>query len=245
MKRRMSSRTFIFTFTMILILQLGGFSAIAANAESKVEENTVTIKTANVAAASTVKVTSVALNTTKLNWAVGKTGTFTATILPSNASNKGVTWKSSNIKVATVDSKGKLTAVGAGSATITCTASDGSGKYANCAVTVTKPSTVKVTSVALNTTKLNWAIGNIGTFTATVLPNNATNKAVTWKSSNTKVATVDSKGKLTAVGAGSATITCTASDGSGKYANCVVTVTKPSTVKVTSVALNTTKLNWQ
>ncbi|EHJ02118.1 Ig domain protein group 2 domain protein [Clostridium sp. DL-VIII] len=190
------------------------------------------------------KVTSVTLNTTNLNWTVGKTGTFTATVAPSNASNKSVTWKSSNTKVATVDANGKLTAVGAGSATITCTASDGSGKYATCVVTVTKPATVKVTSVKLNTNKLNWTVGKTGTFTATVLPSNASNKGVTWKSSNTKVATVDANGKLTAVGAGSATITCTASDGSGKYATCVVTVTKPATVKVTSVKLNTNKLNW-
>ncbi|EHJ02114.1 Ig domain protein group 2 domain protein [Clostridium sp. DL-VIII] len=156
--------------------------------------------------------------------AIGKTGTFTATVLPNNASNKGLIWKSNNVKVATVSSSGKLTAVGVGTATITCTASDGSGKSAVCVVTVTNPSTVKVTSVALNTTKLNWVVGKTGTFTATVLPNNATNKAITWKSSNTKVATVSSSGKLTAVGVGTATITCTANDGSGKSATCVVTV---------------------
>ncbi|EHJ02117.1 Ig domain protein group 2 domain protein [Clostridium sp. DL-VIII] len=187
-----------------------------------------------------VKVISVALNTNSLNWTVGKTGTFTATILPRNANNQSVTWKSSNTKVATVSSSGKLTAVGVGSATITCTASDGSGKYATCKVTVTKPT--KVTSVKLNTNNLNWTVGKTGTFTATVGPSNASNKGVTWKSSNTKVATVSSSGKLTAVGVGSATITCTASDGSGKYATCKVTVTKPT--KVTSVKLNTNNLNW-
>ncbi|EHJ02125.1 Ig domain protein group 2 domain protein [Clostridium sp. DL-VIII] len=188
------------------------------------------------------KVTSVALNTANLNWTVGKTGTFTVTVGPSNASNKGVTWKSSNTKVATVDANGKLTAVGAGSATITCTASDGSGKSATCVVTVT-PAIVKATSVKLNTNKLNWTVGKTGTFTATVAPSNASNKGVTWKSSNTKIATVSSNGKLTAVGVGSGTITCTASDGSGKSATCTLTVTNPLT-KVTSVALNTANLNW-
>ena len=83
-----------------------------------------------------VLVTGIKLNTNSLNWPVGKSGTFRATVTPSNAKNKAVSWKSSNNKVATVDANGRLTAVGVGSATITCTANDGGGAKATCTVTV-------------------------------------------------------------------------------------------------------------
>ena len=82
----------------------------------------------------------------------------------------------------------------------------------------------KVTSISLNKTSLSLAKGKSATLTATVKPTNVTNKAVTWTSSNTKVATVDSKGKVTAKAKGTATITCKAADGSGKTATCKITV---------------------
>ena len=154
---------------------------------------------------------------------MGKSGSFKATVTPTNAKNKALTWKSSNPKVATVDANGKLKAVGVGSATITCTAKDGSGAKATCEVTVYQP----VTSVKLNTNKISWPVGKSGSFKPTVTPSNAKNKALTWKSSNPKVATVDANGKLKAVGVGSATITCTAKDGSGAKATCEVTVYDP------------------
>ena len=184
-----------------------------------------------------IPVSKVTLNTNAIKWPVGRSGSFTATVLPTNATNKAVTWKSSDTKVATVSSAGKLTAVAPGMATITCTAQDGSGKYATCEVTVTKP-VVKVTSVTLNTNAISWPVGRSGSFTATVLPSDATDKSVTWKSSNTKVATVSSAGKLTAVAPGTATITCTAQDGSGKYATCKVTV--KSNTEVSNITLSAT-----
>ena len=181
-------------------------------------------------------VTGVKLNTNKISWPVGKSGSFKATVTPTNAKNKALTWKSSNPKVATVDANGKLKAVGVGSTTITCTAKDGNGAKATCAVTVYQP----VTSVKLNTNKISWPVGKSGSFKATVTPTNAKNKALTWKSSNPKVATVDANGKLKAVGVGSTTITCTAKDGNGAKATCAVTVYQP----VTSVKLNTNKISW-
>ncbi|MGN0551400.1 MAG: leucine-rich repeat protein [Acutalibacteraceae bacterium] len=188
------------------------------------------------------KVSSVKLNTTSLSYPTGKSGTFKATISPSNASNKVLSWKSSNTKVATVDSNGKLTAKGVGTATITCAATDGSGKYATCKVTVYQG----VTSIKLNTNKIIWPVGKSGTFKATVSPSNAVNKAVTWKSSNTRVATVDSKGKLTAKGVGKATITCTAKDGSGKYATCTVYVTPktPTNLTVKKASATSAAISW-
>ena len=89
------------------------------------------------------------------SWKVGQKGRFTATVSPSNASNKGLTWASSNPKVATVDQNGNLTGVSVGSTTITCTAKDGSGVKATCKVTVVKNNTVvKVNKIKLNKTSL-------------------------------------------------------------------------------------------
>ena len=116
-----------------------------------------------------------------------------------------------------------MTAKAVGAATITCTAKDGSGKKATCKITVKAP-VVKVSKVTLNKTSASMIKGDNLTLKATVTPTNATNKAVVWKSSNTKVATVSSTGKVTAKAAGTVAITCTAKDGSGKKATCRITV---------------------
>ena len=172
----------------------------------------------------TYKVTGVSLDKTSLNLNPGKEGTLTATITPSNATNQNVTWKSSDTKVATVDN-GLVTAVAEGTATITVTTADG-GKTATCEVTVTQPAKTPVTSVTLDKTSLTLDVGGSDTLAVTVKPDNATNKAVTWSTSNKNVATVNN-GVVTAVGAGTATITAAASDGSGKTATCEVTVNGP------------------
>ena len=180
-----------------------------------------------------VAVSSIALNKTSLSLTEGDSTTLSATVSPSNATNKTVTWSSSNSGIATV-SGGKVTAVGAGTATITATAG---GKSATCTVTVAAK-TVAVTGVSLNKTSLSLTEGESAALTATVSPSNATNKSVTWSSSNSGIATV-SGGKVTAVGMGTATITATAG---GKSATCTVTVAA-KTVEVSSVTLNTDTLS--
>ncbi len=174
--------------------------------------------------AEVVAVTGVSLNKSTLSLEAGENETLTATVNPSNAANKDVTWKSSDDKVATVVN-GKVTAVKAGSATITVTTEDGS-KTATCKVTVAAEAveTVAVTGVTLSPTTLSFVAGETVTLTATVNPTNATNKDVTWKSDKTAVATVDANGKVTAKTAGTATITVTTADGA-KTATCKVTVT--------------------
>ena len=189
----------------------------------------------------TVKVTGITLNKTTASVVKGKTLTLTATVTPTNATNKNVTWKSSDTKIATVDGNGKVTAVAAGTATITATAADGSGVKATCKITVTNP-VIKVTKVTLNKTTASVVKGKTLTLTATVTPTNATNKNVTWKSSNTKIATVDGNGKVTAVAAGTATITCTAKADKSKSATCKITVTNPA-VKVTKLSMNKTSVD--
>lgn len=189
-----------------------------------------------------VKVSKLALNRTSVSLTKkGQTYQLRATASPSNATTKSVTWKSSNTRVVTVNSAGRLTAVGNGSATITATAKDGSKKKVTCKVTVKIPTVVKVSKLALNRTSVSLTKkGQTYQLTATASPSNATNKSVTWQSSNTRVVTVNSSGKLTAVGNGSATITATAKDGSKKTATCKVTVKIPTVVKVNSVSLNYT-----
>ena len=171
----------------------------------------------------TYKVTKVELSQSALTLDVGDEETLTAAITPDNATDKSVTWESSDTSIATVDTSGKVTAVGTGSATITATAADGSGEKATCSVTVKEAATVPVESVSLDKTSLELTEGDTGTLIATVEPNNATNKNVTWSTSNASIATVDANGLVTAVSAGTATITVTTEDGSFT-AKCTVTV---------------------
>ena len=171
----------------------------------------------------TIHVTSVSLDKTSLELTEGGTGTLIATVEPNNATNRNVTWESSNTSVATVDANGLVTAVSAGTATITATAD---GKSATCTVTVTA-ATVPVTGVTLSQTQASLYYNrtpNTLTLTATVAPDNATNQAVTWTSSDSTVAAVDQNGVVTALARGTAVITATAADGRGASASCTVTV---------------------
>ena len=191
--------------------------------------------------AAKVPVTGVTLDQEELTLAVGATETLTATVAPDNATDKTVTWKSGKESVATVDQKGKVTAVGQGTTTITVTTKDGE-KEAYCKVTVTAAK-VPVTGVTLDQTELTLAAGESETLTATVAPDNATNKELAWKSSDQGIAKVDGNGKVTALKEGTATITVTTKDGN-KTATCKVTVTAAK-VPVTGVALDQTQLELE
>ena len=220
-----------------------------------------------------VEVSGIALDRTELSMTVGDAVTLVATVSPENATDKTVSWSSSDTAVATVDEAGKVTAVGAGSATVTAKAGE---KTAACSVTVSAaqetptptpeptpdptptpapdpapdptptpqppapepPANVAVSSVTLNTTTLSLTEGDSRTLTATVGPSNATEKTVTWSSSDPNVATVDQSGKVTAVGAGSVTITAKAGD---QTATCTVTVSA-KVIPVTSISLDKTTL---
>ena len=174
-----------------------------------------------------VPATSITLNQTSLTFtAKNQTATLIATVLPSNTTNKSVTWTSSNTSVATVDANGRVTSVANGTATITAKTNDGSNLSATCKVTVDIP--IIATDISLDKTSLTFTAKNqTAALTATVLPSNTTNKSVTWTSSNTSVATVDANGKVTAVANGTATITAKTNDGSNLSATCKVTVEIP------------------
>ena len=181
-----------------------------------------------------VKVTSVTLDKTSLDLVEGDAAQLTATVAPDNATDKAVTWKSSDTKVATVSASGEVVAVAEGKATITATAGDAS---ASCEVAVAKK-VIAVESISLNETALELTEGETATLTATVLPENATDKTVTWTSDTPAVATV-ADGVVTAVAEGTAKITAKAGDAS---VLCTVTV-KKKVIAVESVTLDKTTLD--
>lgn len=173
-----------------------------------------------------VAVSGVALNKKVATINVGKTVTVKATVTPANAANKTLAWTSSNTKIATV-SNGVVKGVKAGRVVITAKTTDGSNISATCTVTVKQP----VTSISLSK-KATMYTGKKLTLKAKVNPANASNKALTWKSYNTKIAKVASNGVVTGVKAGTVKITATAKDGSRKSATCTVTV-RQSVSKIT------------
>lgn len=178
-------------------------------------------------------VTSISLNKSSLSLAAGSSEQLTATVSPSNATNKNVAWSSSETSVATVDQDGTVRAVGAGTATITASSTDGSNKNAYCTVTVTA-STVAVTGVSLNKSSIIVAVGGTSQLLATVAPPNATNKTVTWRSTATSVARVDSTGLITGVARGACRIYVKTSDGNYE-AYCSVNVTDNGSIEAEDI----------
>lgn len=172
-----------------------------------------------------VEVTGVSLSQTTLSIAKGGTTTLTATVGPHNATDKTVTWSSSNSSVATVNN-GTVNAVAVGTATITATAS---GKTATCEVTVTPKG---ISSIKLDKDAASMSVKEVLTLTAMVEPVDADDKTVTWTSSDESVAKVEN-GKITAIGKGSATITASAGS---LQVTCKVTVS----YSVKSISLNKT-----
>jgi uncharacterized protein YjdB len=169
-----------------------------------------------------VSTKTIKLNKTSVSVIAGKKTDLNATVSPSDSADKTVKWKSSNTKIATVDSNGMVTGKAPGKATITATVTG--AKDVKVTVTVTPPVTAK--SVKLNKSSATVGKGKTITLSATISPSNTNNKTVNWKSSNIKVAKVDSKGKVTAVGAGTATITATTSNGKKTTATITVPYTK-------------------
>ena len=188
-----------------------------------------------------VPVESVTLDYTELELDFEETFKLTATIHPENATNKNVNWSCNNYMVASVDQNGTIKTLSPhpmfNPAIITVTTEDGN-KWAQCVLNVVdKGEPVK--SISLDKSSVELKEGEEVTLKATILPNNATNKSISWSSSDNSVATVKD-GRVYAITAGSAIITATTADG-GKTATCSVTVL-PGTYPVESVSLNETTL---
>ena len=208
-------------------------SAVTVGDKIKAGTTTKTIKVYTTDETGKIPTQAVVLNKTFVTLNPGKTEQLKITYLPdyATASIGTVKWTSSNEAVVTVDAAGKLTAKTAGKAIITAVTSDGNVMY--CIVTVEN---IKVSKITIATTTSNKiATGKKVTLKATVTPSNAYNKGVTWKSSNTKVATVSSSGVVTTkkkMGGKTVTITATAKDGSGKKASYKIYVMKGVVKKV-------------
>ncbi|WP_231632126.1 Ig-like domain-containing protein [Flavobacterium sp. KJJ] len=166
-----------------------------------------------------VAVTGVSVNPTTATVGLGSTQQLNAIIAPANATNQNLTWTSSNTAVATVNASGLVTAVATGTTTITVKTADGN-KTATSAITV---AAIPVASVSVSPTTASLYAGNTQQLSATIAPANATNKNITWSSSNTAIAAVNSSGLVTAVAAGTANITATTQDGN-KTAVAAITV---------------------
>lgn len=160
---------------------------------------------------------------------VGETKTLTATVWPESLGTGSISWTSDNTSVATVNSNGKVTAVAVGSAQITASCG---GVSASCAITVDP---IEVTRISLDRTSLNIDVNKTKTLVATIMPSNATDKTVTWTTSDSSIATVTSAGVVRGVAYGTATITATSSN--GLTATCTVNVVANP---VESVSLNKT-----
>ena len=205
---------------------VAGMAAGGIIVAKKAGTATITAKTANgktatckVTVKSPVAPTGIKLNTTSVTMTAGTNYTLKATISPTNASSKSVSWSSSNTSVAAMASGGIIVAKKAGTATITAKTSN--GKTATCKVTV-KAAAAVPTGVKLNASLLTMTAGTNYTLKATVSPSNASNKTVYWSSNNSTVAGVLNGGVLVAKKPGTATITAKTSN--GKTATCKVTV---------------------
>ncbi len=168
-----------------------------------------------------IHVEGIRLDKTTAELTVGSELTLIATVTPENATDKSYTFSSSNTAVASVNNEGKVSAIGAGEATITVATTDGN-KTAACIITV-KEAVISVDSVAFADAETTLYPGETKTLSVSVLPENATNKAVTFDSSDKGVATIDETGKVTALQAGETTITVTSVDGN-KTDTCLVKV---------------------
>lgn len=204
-----------------------GNTTITAMAGGKTASCSVTVVKGYVA------VSSISLNKENLELVEGDTETLAATVSPSDATDKTITWTSSNTSVATVKD-GTITAVKEGEATITAKAGE---KTASCKVVVAKK-VIPVESIELNKTELALVEGDTETLTATITPEDATEKTITWTSSKESVATVKD-GVVSAISEGEATITAKAGE---KTASCKVVVAK-KVIPVEKISLDKDELS--
>lgn len=172
-------------------------------------------------------VESVRFKKSIINILKGQTQTLTVAVLPVEASNKNVKWTTSNPNVATVDGTGKIRGIATGVTIITVTTEDGR-KTANCSINVTQA----ISKINLNASNATLAKKASIKLEATITPKNAANKNVTWTSSNTNIAVVDNKGKVTAISPGYTKITVAAADGSNITSNCMIKVLSNNSYRV-------------
>ncbi|MCR5206298.1 MAG: Ig-like domain-containing protein [Lachnospiraceae bacterium] len=189
--------------------------------------------------ASAVAVTGVTANPKTMSLKINEYKTLSAVVAPETATNKAVSFVSSDTSVATVNDKGVVTGLKAGNATITITTTDGNFTD-TCAVTVVNDVFIRTTGVSFNKKAITLKLNAYDTLSATITPANATNKAVTYTSSDINIAYIDNTGTVTGKGYGVATVTVTTVDG-GFSDSCIVTVTD-EVVPVSGVSISPKEL---
>ncbi len=204
--------------------RFGGITAKAQGTASIIATTVVGRKVATCAVyVNPIPVTRVTVDKAALYLVNGDKATLAATVLPANATNKTVTWSTSDTKVVTVSATGAVDAVGWGNATITATTQDG-GFTAICLVTVSK---ISVNGISVSPTNYANYSGESTTLVATVIPDNATFKGIVWSSSNDSVAKVSNNGLVTIVGevgGKKCLIRATSEDNPAVFAECTVEV---------------------
>lgn len=175
-------------------------------------------------------VQSIALSENEMSLYLGESKTLKASVLPLDADDQTYSYISSDESVATVNSSGKVTALKAGSAVISCRSNDGSNVTASCLITVRQ----YIKEISLSESDITIPAGTTYQIDSVVLPEDATNKALSYSSANSSVAAVTDSGLISAAAAGSTTITVSSLDGSDRKATCKVTVIQP----IESIRLN-------
>lgn len=183
-----------------------------------------------------IEVSSITLSKSSLSITEGDSVTITASVHPSNATDKSIIWSSNDTDIAEVSESGVISAKVPGNCVITATANN--GKFASCNLTVNER-IIAVSSISLSESNISLTEGDEHELIATILPENATNKTITWASSKNSVATV-TNGTITAVTSGSATITAITNN--GKTASCVVNVSALH-IPVSDITLNASSEN--
>ncbi|AAK76905.1 uncharacterized protein YjdB [Clostridium acetobutylicum] len=168
-----------------------------------------------------VLATAITLSKNEDKLLVNQTDTLTAVVTPDNASNKGVTWSSSDTNTAAVDQNGKITALKVGTVTITAATQDGSNLSSSCTVSITR----LANSIVLNKMVDKLPVGQTDLLTALVRPLDSAVKDVTWTTSDPSVVSVDDKGNIKALKLGMAVVTAAVNDGRNLHASCNVYVT--------------------
>ena len=213
-KMKRIQRILVFIFVLMMALISSAFFAAASEGETE---------------KSVIYVKSIKLDNTKLSLPAYSLSSLTASVSPQNADNTDLLWSSSNTSVVSVDKySGVIYCLNAGTAEVTAAAVDGSRKKAVCTVTVT-PRVVKASSISLPANKALY-VGDSTELSVTFNPGYTSNQNLTWTSSNKKVATVNAKGVVRALSAGTTRITAVTKDGTNKKAICNLRVVKPVSV---------------
>ncbi|QCX01798.1 T9SS type A sorting domain-containing protein [Aggregatimonas sangjinii] len=187
-----------------------------------------------------VLVDGITINPQSLDLEINQVRQLTATVSPSNATDLGLIWSSSDTNTVTVDQNGNVTAVSAGNAIITATAEDGSSISGTVPITVSEAAAqdILVNEITINPQEVNLELNQVQALTANLFPANATDQSIRWSSSNTNIATVDQNGNVTAVAIGNATITATANDAGAASNTIAVNVSPIPDILVQSISIN-------